>query len=65
MKKRRKQLFIRSFCMTSVIIYCLIFGVMAAARAYENTVRIGYGKYRSAIEFNDYSVRIFDYEIKI
>ena len=51
--------------MTSVIIYCLVFGMMAAARAYENTVRIGYGKYRSAIEFNDYSVRIFDYEIKI
>ena len=65
MKKRRKQLFIRSFCMTSVIIYCLIFGVMAAARAYENTVRIGYGKYRSAIEFNGESVRFFDYEIKI
>ena len=51
--------------MTSVIIYCLIFGVMAAAKAYEHTVRIGYGKYRSAIEFNGDSVRIFDYEIKI
>lgn len=64
-KERKKQLkvFWRTFRISSIIMFCLIFGFFGAAKAYENTVRIGFGIYRSAVEWNDDGLRIFDYYV--
>lgn len=43
---------------------CLVFGWLGIAQAYENTVRIAFGEYKSAIEINDQEIRILDFVIK-
>ena len=63
MKKESKKtvIFLRSFALTSVILFCAIFGFWGATLVFENTLRIGYGQYRSAIEITDKMLRIFDF----
>lgn len=43
---------------------CLTFGWLGIATAYENTVRIAFGEYRSAIEISEDTIRILDFVIK-
>lgn len=63
--KKGTRTFLRSVYISSTVVFCLIFGFLAAAKAYENTVRIGFGEYKKAVELNDGYFRIFDYEIKL
>ena len=37
---------------------CLVFGWLGIATAYENTVQVAYGEYKSAIEITDEQIRI-------
>ena len=63
--KKQRIVFLRSFSITLIMLTCLISGLFSAAKVYENTVRIGYGKYRLAFEWNKDTIRIFDFEIKL
>ena len=44
---------------------CLMFGWVGVSAAYENTVQVAYGEYKSAIEITTEKVRILDFEIEI
>ncbi len=61
--KNERRLFWRSFALTSVILACLILGGFGIKEAYENTVRIGLGEYRSAVELTSEGLRILDFTI--
>ena len=62
--KRKFKLFLRSFCLSSVVAGCLAFGVYGAAEAYKNTRRIGFGEEKEAIFVGEEKFRIFDWEWK-
>ena len=61
--KKRTRLFFRSFFLSAVIMFCIFFGFLGMAKAYENIRLIGFGEYRSAIEVKDGVLKIFDFEI--
>ena len=63
MKKQTKT-YLRSFYISLIVIMCLDFGWLGVSAAYENTVRIAFGEYRSAIEISDDTIRILDFVIK-
>lgn len=62
-KRRNIKLFWRTFCISNVIAFCIILGLAASAKAYENTIRIGYGIYKPAVEWNENEFRIFDFTV--
>ena len=64
MKKHTKTYF-RTLYLTLVVIMCLMFGWVGVSAAYENTVQVAYGEYKSAIEITTEKVRILDFEIEI
>jgi len=64
MKKDIKTYF-RSFYLTAVIILCLVIWGVGTAKAYENTVKIGFGKTKSALQIEDGKLRILDFYIDI
>ncbi|MBR7071845.1 MAG: hypothetical protein IKI29_06790 [Clostridia bacterium] len=59
------RLFWRTFWLSSVIVWCLLLGGYGVAKAYENTVRIGYGEYRSAIRLTSDGLQILDFLIPL
>ena len=63
MKKQTKT-YLRSFYISLIVIMCLAFGWLGVSAAYETTVRIAFGEYRSAIEISDGTIRILDFVIK-
>lgn len=60
---KRFKVFIRTVYISSVIVFCLFIGIYGSAKAYENIRRIGFGENRSAIEFEDGKLSIFDFQI--
>ena len=62
--KRQTKTYFRTFYISWIVIMCLVFGWLGIAQAYENTVRIAFGEYKSAIEINDQEIRILDFVIK-
>ena len=67
MKKLRKQdikTFWRSLSISSIVIFCLFIGLYGASEAYENTLKIGFGKEQRMVEFTIDGIRIFDFTIK-
>lgn len=63
--KNNKRVFFRAMYISAIAVFCLIFGFFGAAKAYENTVRIGFGEYKKAVNFENGKLRIFDLEIEI
>ena len=57
------KLYFKSLYISSVVIFCLLFGFIGIAKAYENIRLVGFGEYRSAIEIEDGKLKIFDMEI--
>ncbi len=57
------KLYFKSLYISSVLIFCLLFGFIGMAKAYENIRLVGFGEYRSAIEIEDGKLKIFDMEI--
>ena len=58
-----KRRFFRCFMVSVVIIGCITTGAFGIARAYENTRRVGFGDYKSAIEIDGGKIRILDLEL--
>ena len=48
-----------------MILSCLIFAISGITKAYENIRLIGFGEYRSAIEYENGKFKIFDFEFEI
>ncbi len=63
--KRKTKVFLRTFCISSVILSCFIFGFIGISKAYENIRLIGFGEYRTAIDYEDGKLMIFDFEINV
>lgn len=63
--KRNIMLFLRSSYITATVILCLFIGIYGSFKAYENIRRIGFGEYRSAIEYSDGTLKIFDLCLEI
>lgn len=63
MKKAR--LFFKSFYLSAVILFCIFFGIVGTARAYEKTRLVGFGEYRKAVELDGNILRILDFEIEL
>ena len=57
------KLYFKTVYISSVVIFCLLFGFIGIAKAYENIRLVGFGEYRSAIEIEDGKLKIFDMEI--
>ena len=62
--KRNFKLFLRTFYLSAVIIFCLVFGFIGVAKAYEAIRFVGFGEYKSAIDIDRDKARFFDFEIK-
>ena len=56
--------FLRKMVVSAVITACILFGFMAACKAYSGIRKIGFGEYRSAIEIKDGEFKFFDYSTK-
>lgn len=56
MKKR----FFRCFAISLIVIGCISFGFLGIIKAYENTRRVGFGDYNSAIKIGDGEIKILD-----
>ncbi len=62
--KRQTKTYFRALYISLVILLCLCLGWIGVSTAYENTVQVAYGEYRSAIEINKDTIRILDFVIK-
>jgi hypothetical protein len=62
MKNKAFKTFLRSFYLSSVVVFCLIFALYGISEAYKNIRRIGFGEYRNAIEIGDGKLEILDFE---
>lgn len=63
--KREVRLFLRSFKISAVIVFCALLGILGVAKAYKNIRLIGFGEYREAIEIKNGTIKIFDFEIEL
>ena len=62
--KRSTRLFLRSFYISSVVVFCLTLGVIGIIKAYEGIRFVGFGEYRSAIEIGDGDIKVFDFTLR-
>lgn len=63
--KRNTKIYLRSFYLSLVIIFCLLIGWIGISTAYKNTLRLGWGQEKKAIEITDDYIRILDFTIEI
>lgn len=63
--KKQGEIFLRTVYISSVILSCLVFAISGIAKAYESIRLIGFGEYRSVIEYEDETLKIFDFEFKL
>ncbi len=63
--KRSTKLFFRSFLISSIVALCMVYGLLGITKAYEGIRLIGFGENRDAIFYNDGTLYLFDYKIKL
>lgn len=63
MKSKNKRIFIRTFFITSIFLFCMGIFTWGVKTAYESTRKIGFGEYKKATEIGDGYIRILDYVI--
>ncbi len=62
---RKTKLFFRSFIISSVVVSLIGFGFFGITKAYEGIRLIGFGENRSAVFYNDGTLYLFDYKLKL
>ncbi len=62
--KHQTKTYFRTLYITLVIMLCVSLGWIGISAAYENTVLIAYGEYKSALEISEDCIRILDFIIK-
>lgn len=60
-----KKLFVKTVKISSIFVFCALFGILAAAEAFEGIREVAYGEYREALEYEDGVLKFFDFEIEI
>lgn len=63
--KKNIRLLLKSFGVSFTAALCLFIAVFGTAKAYENTRRIGFGEYKKAVDYENGTFRILDFEIEI
>lgn len=63
--KRKTKLFFKSFYISSLVTFCIVFTVLGMGKAYESIRYVYYGENKSAVEFSRGVLRIFDFEIEM
>ena len=63
--KKRTKIFFRSFIISLVIVFNIIFGFLGISKAYEQIRLIGFGEERKAIELKDGELLFFDFKLRI
>ena len=61
--KRKTNVFLRSFYLNSVIIFCVFLAVAGISKSYEGIRQVGFGEYKKAIEITENEIRILDFNI--
>ncbi len=56
--------FLRKMVVSAVVTACILFGFMAACKAYSEIRKIGFGEYTNAIEKKEDGLKFFDYKIQ-
>ena len=60
----KREKFLRSFKIAFVVIMCIFALIFGFSKAYENIRSEGFGENRKAIEAENGTIKVFDYEIK-
>ena len=63
MKKQNKKLYF--FSISFIITSCLVFGFLSVFAVWENTVKVAYGEYKTAVSIDGGKIRILDFEFDI
>ena len=63
--KKKTRIFFRSFIVSSVIVFNILFGFLGISKAYEQIRLIGFGEERKAIELKDGELLFFDFKLRI
>ena len=63
--KRSTKIYFRTLYLSLVIMFCLSFGFIGVCTAYENTVRVVFGKETAAVRYIDGKLHILDFVIEI
>lgn len=63
--KKKTKIFFRSFIISSVIVFNILFGFLGISKAYEQIRLIGFGEERKAIELKDGELLFFDFKLRI
>jgi len=63
--KKNIKVFFKTVYITSTVIICVLIGIIGSFKAYESIRLIGFGEYRSAVEYKDGVLSFFDFEINI
>ncbi|MBQ8202659.1 MAG: hypothetical protein IJZ75_00060 [Clostridia bacterium] len=58
------KLFFKSFYISLILSFCILFALFGVAKAYESIRLIGFGEYKKAVEIDSDSIRILDFEYK-
>lgn len=62
--KRQTKTYFRSFYITLVILLCVSIAWIGITTAWENIIKVAFGRYDKAVEITDNSIRILDFIIK-
>lgn len=62
--KTNTHLFFRSLYLTLTLIFCILTAVFGISKAYEETVKVGFGENKKAVEIIDGKLRILDFEFE-
>ena len=62
--KRQTKTYFRSFYITFVILLCVSIAWIGITTAWENIIKVAFGRYDKAVEITDNSIRILDFIIK-
>ena len=63
--RQNTKLFLKSFYISSLVVFCMLFSFFAMGKAYENIRFIAFGENKTAVEYNNGILRVFDFEINI
>ena len=63
--KKRTKIFFRSFIISFIVVFNMIFGFLGISKAYEQIRLIGFGEERKAIQIEDGKLYFFDFELNL
>ncbi len=62
---KKHKIFLRSFYISAVVIFCIFIAFFGISKAYENIRLIAFGEYRNAVEIKENELRFFDLSFEL